>query len=107
MMSEQGSLSPTRLTHRGVVRVDVLGAAVRPGILYASPGGAFELHNQTASVIDVFLTGGSQPQVVTIAPDEVKGLTLQASEGIYPFAVFSHEAGDFARGNSSPRVIIK
>ena len=106
-MEGSDSLNPTRLTNKAVVTVDGLGAAVRPGILYTAPGGSIQLNNQSGGVIDVFLTGGGAPQVLTIPATEIGSLTPAAPEGIYVYAVYSHATGDFARGNSSPRVIIK
>ncbi len=94
-------------TNKGVVRVDVLGAVVKPGILFAPPGGSLRLTNKTGGAIDVFLTGCAERTVLRIPGGEEGLLRLTAPEGIHPFAVFSHKTGDFARGNSSPRVIIK
>jgi hypothetical protein len=100
-----GSSIRTKLTDQGVVVVDDIGAAVVPGILVAE-GRAFRLVNKTRKGIDVFVTGNA-PSVVSIPAGGKKVIAVDAQPGVYPFAVFSHEAGDFARGNSSPRIIIQ
>jgi hypothetical protein len=98
-----------RLTNKGVVAVEGSGAVLKPGILWTSPRGVVELQNETGEAIDVFLPVGADEdgRFATIQSCQSRSFTLGGTEGIYPFAVFSHQTGDFARGNSSPRVIIK
>jgi hypothetical protein len=95
------------LTNAARVTVDVLGAAVRPGILIARDR-AIALTNETKALVRVFVPGCGDGHVTDIAPGATETITLAAiGVGIHAFAVFSQEADDFARGNSSPKIIIQ
>jgi hypothetical protein len=94
------------IARKAVVSVDALGAVVRPGIVFADKQ-AVTIQNQTDAPIQVFLPEGAESQVTTIQAGATQSVTLNAGEGVYAYAVFSQETGDFARGNSSPRIIIR
>ena len=96
------------LTNKATVTVDAFGAVVRPGILIAKKDGAVELTNGTGELIQVFVPACDGGHVVSIEKDGTKSIDLKgAEEGIHAFAVFSRKAGDFARGQSSPKIIIQ
>lgn len=95
------------LSSSAVVTVDELGAVVKPGILVARDR-VVDLTNGTGELIQVFVPACENGHLFSIKPGDTQTISLaDASAGIHAFAVFSRKTGDFARGNSSPKIIIQ
>lgn len=95
------------LSSGAVVTVDELGAVVKPGILVARDR-AVDLTNETGELIQVFVPACVKGHLFSIEPGDTQRISLDGiSAGIHAFAVFSRRAGDFARGGSSPKIIIQ
>jgi hypothetical protein len=96
------------LSKHATVQVDALGAVVKPGILVAKQNETVELTNGTDEVIQVFVPACGGGLVLTIQGGATGAINLAGVDaGIHAFAVFSRKAGDFARGLSSPKIIIQ
>jgi hypothetical protein len=95
------------LTNKATVRVDELGAVVKPGILVAQDR-AVDLTNETGDLIQVFVPACEKGHLFSVRPGDTQRISLEGvAAGIHAFAVFSRRAGDFARGGSSPKIIIQ
>jgi len=96
------------LTNKATVLVDVFGAVMKPGILVTKKNETVELTNGTDDVIQVFVPACEKGVVVSIKGGATGVIDLAGVDpGIHAFAVFSRKADDFARGQSSPKIIIQ
>jgi hypothetical protein len=95
------------LSSNAVVTVDALGAVVKPGILVARDR-TVDLTNETGELVQVFVPACESGHLFSIKSGDTQKISLEGvPAGIHAFAVFSRKVGDFARGQSSPKIIIQ
>lgn len=96
------------MEHEIVIIKSPKGYKVIPPVPLVSSGDTIVWCNLTGKPIEVLL-----PKVFpaegrcTDARGEKVTIPKGSRPGFYPYAVFSEEANDFAKGNSAPGVIIK
>jgi hypothetical protein len=98
-----------KLVNTATVVLDSVGAAVvKPGIVTADKG-VIIIDNQTGKPIKVYIPGLSPNAETAIdsGPRAIPVEKLQSSPGVYACAIYSEAADEFARGYSSPKIIIK
>jgi hypothetical protein len=96
------------IEHEIVIIKSPKGYKVIPPVPLVSGGDTLVWCNLTGKPIEVLL-----PKVFPAANRCTEGnlekvtIPTGSKPGFYPYAVFSEEANDFAKGNSAPGVIIK
>jgi hypothetical protein len=96
------------MEHEIVVIKSPKGYKVIPAVPLVSSGDTLVWCNLTGKSIEVLLPK-LFPQENRCSEGKLEKVTIPAGSkpGFYPYAVFSEEANDFAKGNSAPGVIIK
>jgi len=95
-----------KLVNTATVVLDSVGAAVvKPGIV-TSDGGVIVINNQTGKPIQVYIPELS-PNAETVLDSGPRTIPVHLPPGVYACAIFSQAADDFAKGYSSPKIIIK
>jgi Ni,Fe-hydrogenase III small subunit len=96
-----------KLVNTATVVLDSVGAAVvKPGIVTADKG-VIIIDNQTGKPIQVYIPGLS-PTAETVIEAGPRAIPVEKLQpGVYACAIYSEAADEFARGYSSPKIIIK